>query len=414
MSTLFQDSAGTTPVTAVEQPVGRMLDKSGRGNHASQAAAASRPVLSARVNMLTKTEDFSDSSAWVKSPSSGSTFQGTGRQAVVTPNYGMAPNGTQTADRVQLNLNGGTSISDRSGFYASPGNLPVGIETKSVLYVKPLDGTTAEQILASNLAVAAYGGTTVNQQVEMLQDGWMMITRVHQVGVTSGDWRLQIFGGSGRPDSMDLLVWGADFGFKNDRVGLPVYQRVNTANDYDTAGFPLYLRCDGADDGMQTDSIDFTATDAMTVWAGVRKLSDAARGMLIELGEGTVGGGRFNVSAPAANSATYSVFNAGSVGAGPIVSVTPYPSPESCVLTFIGKISQPKTNFRRNSSSIIDDATTLGTGTYGNYPIYLFRRGGTTLPFNGRFYGLIIRGAQSSGAQIAAVERWMNNKTRAY
>jgi hypothetical protein len=27
-STLFQDSAGTTPVTAVEQPVGLMLDKS--------------------------------------------------------------------------------------------------------------------------------------------------------------------------------------------------------------------------------------------------------------------------------------------------------------------------------------------------------------------------------------------------
>ena len=28
MSTLFQDSAGTTPVTDVEQPVGLMLDKS--------------------------------------------------------------------------------------------------------------------------------------------------------------------------------------------------------------------------------------------------------------------------------------------------------------------------------------------------------------------------------------------------
>jgi len=28
LSTLFQDSAGTTPVTAVEQPVGLILDKS--------------------------------------------------------------------------------------------------------------------------------------------------------------------------------------------------------------------------------------------------------------------------------------------------------------------------------------------------------------------------------------------------
>jgi len=56
MSTLFQDAAGTTPVTALEQPVGLMLDKSGRGNHVSQAVAASRPVLSARVNMLPSTD----------------------------------------------------------------------------------------------------------------------------------------------------------------------------------------------------------------------------------------------------------------------------------------------------------------------------------------------------------------------
>lgn len=49
-STLFQDSAGTTSVTAVGQPVGKILDKSGRGNHAVQAVAASRPTLQQDVN----------------------------------------------------------------------------------------------------------------------------------------------------------------------------------------------------------------------------------------------------------------------------------------------------------------------------------------------------------------------------
>ncbi len=44
-ATLFQDLAGTTPVTAVGQPVGKMLDISGRGNHFTQATAASRPIL---------------------------------------------------------------------------------------------------------------------------------------------------------------------------------------------------------------------------------------------------------------------------------------------------------------------------------------------------------------------------------
>lgn len=44
ISTLFQDSAGATPVTATTQPVGRVLDKSPRGNNAIQAAAGSRPT----------------------------------------------------------------------------------------------------------------------------------------------------------------------------------------------------------------------------------------------------------------------------------------------------------------------------------------------------------------------------------
>lgn len=44
LTTMFQDSAGTTPVTADGQPVGKILDKSGRGNHASQATAAARPL----------------------------------------------------------------------------------------------------------------------------------------------------------------------------------------------------------------------------------------------------------------------------------------------------------------------------------------------------------------------------------
>lgn len=56
LSTMFQDSAGTTPVTANGQPVGKILDKSGRGNHASQATAAARPLY--KVTGLCKWNDF--------------------------------------------------------------------------------------------------------------------------------------------------------------------------------------------------------------------------------------------------------------------------------------------------------------------------------------------------------------------
>jgi hypothetical protein len=45
LGSLFQDAAGTMPVTAPGDPVGYMGDKSGNGYHATQATAAARPIL---------------------------------------------------------------------------------------------------------------------------------------------------------------------------------------------------------------------------------------------------------------------------------------------------------------------------------------------------------------------------------
>jgi hypothetical protein len=53
LSTLFQDSAGTTPVTTAGEPVGLMLDKSGNGNHATQATAAARPIYQTSPDRIT-------------------------------------------------------------------------------------------------------------------------------------------------------------------------------------------------------------------------------------------------------------------------------------------------------------------------------------------------------------------------
>lgn len=51
LTTLFQDSAGTTPVTAAGQPVGRIKDKSGNGFHATQTTAEARPTYQADVTL---------------------------------------------------------------------------------------------------------------------------------------------------------------------------------------------------------------------------------------------------------------------------------------------------------------------------------------------------------------------------
>jgi hypothetical protein len=77
-ATLFQDSAGTTPVTAVEQPVGLQLDLSGRGNHALQSTSANRPVVSARVNLFVGTATLATQSVTTRATAHTLTFTGAG------------------------------------------------------------------------------------------------------------------------------------------------------------------------------------------------------------------------------------------------------------------------------------------------------------------------------------------------
>lgn len=50
-ATLFQDSGGTTPVTAAAQPIGLVKDQSGRGNDATQSSTA-RPTWQANGSGL--------------------------------------------------------------------------------------------------------------------------------------------------------------------------------------------------------------------------------------------------------------------------------------------------------------------------------------------------------------------------
>ena len=53
LSTLFQDAAGTTPVTADGDPVGLITDKSGNSNNTNQPVAAARPTYNDTPDRLT-------------------------------------------------------------------------------------------------------------------------------------------------------------------------------------------------------------------------------------------------------------------------------------------------------------------------------------------------------------------------
>jgi hypothetical protein len=218
-------------------------------------------------------------------------------------------------------------------------------------------------------------------------------------------------GAGGGSIAASILVWGASLVPAN-QADLP-YQRVNTATDYDAdpAKFPAYLKFDGVDDGMVTNSINFTATDKMTVFAGVRKLSDAGA-TIFEL-SADISSGLNNGGSAAFVNAGYSYQSKGTIRAN-AEQLTGYAAPLTSILAGIGDISGDRATLRINGTQAASSTADQGTGNYGNYPLYIGRRGGTTLPFNGHLYSLIVRGAQTTDTRIAQTERWVNKKTGAY
>lgn len=196
------------------------------------------------------------------------------------------------------------------------------------------------------------------------------------------------------------------------------YQRVTTETDYDVSAYQIHLRFDGVDDFLVTNSIDFTATDKMTVAAGVRKLSDAADGTLCELSS-TMGAnnGTFAIYAPATVTSikrSHVFASKGTLSINATPADNTLAAPITTVITGIGNISGDTATLHINGTQAASSNADQGTGNFGNYPLYIGRRGGTALPFNGHLYSLVVRGAASTDSQIAATENWTNQKTKAY
>ena len=106
-----------------------------------------------------------------------------------------------------------------------------------------------------------------------------------------------------------------------------------------------------------TNNINFTATDRVSLFAGVRKLSDATRALVVELGNNQPQA--FKVFAPdIAGSPTYSAYS-GPIGLG---SLTQFVAPSSSVLTVKSDILTDTLKLKVNGYSVISN-TDQGTGT---------------------------------------------------
>lgn len=356
------------------------------GNHATQTTSTSRPVLSARYNLLTKTDNLTDN-AWTKQT-------GTSVDAIPVAD----PDGALTAWFVVGN--GGFGI-----FQAISGTASLGQTTRSV-YMRTRSGTAT---VSFKDPVQTQGGVACN-----LTTTWQRFTLTETTtpsgGFSAGIW------------IDDIPATGIEIAQPDLRVAnqahLP-YQRVNTATDYDAdpSKFKPYLRFDGVDDWLVTPTIT-PGTDKAQVFAGVRKLSDAATGMLAEFGLSPSSQGSFYlVNEPTSTRYGFAPRGARAGQINDQASVNGFSSPDTAVLTALSDLNNgTPARLKRNTDAFQSSVnTTFGGGNFLAYPLYIGRRGGTTLPFNGHLYGLIVRfGANLPAGTIASTETWLNQRTGAY
>ena len=374
-----------TTATAFNGVVDDVSLKELPGNHAFNPSgnSANFPVLSARYNLLTKTEDLTDA-AW---------FKQTGTS--VSPTKVAAPDASITAFSVTGN---GTS-----GIYqVITGTLSLGQSVRSV-YLRVPTGTATVGIKDP---VLTQGTTTCN-----LTTSWQRFTLTETTppdsGFVAGIWIFNI------PASSIEVAW-PDTRSVNDALNQPTYQRVNTSTDYDTVGFKPYLRFNGVSQWLQTNSIDFSYGDKMFVCAGVRKLSDGAIGALLETSANSnTNAGAIWLLAPGSPGSNQYSFRSKGTSASD-VNVTGYAAPITNVLSGIGNIGGDQAILRINGAQAATSISDQGTGNYGNYPLYIGARAGSSLWFNGRLYGLTVAGKQASASEISGNEYFLNSKTNAY
>lgn len=219
--------------------------------------------------------------------------------------------------------------------------------------------------------------------------------------------------------TIPVTAAGQPVGRMLDKSGRGNHATQSTATSrpiLQTASGEWYLAFDGVDDGMATADINFTATDKMTAWAGVFKQSDAAIGMVCELSNNiNNNNGCFSITAPStAGSWSYQATSKGTVIAGAPRSGQAIAAPHTGVLTMQSDIAAPSVQLRVNTTVVAPVTDTQGTGGYGTYPLFIGRRVGASLSFNGRIYSLIVRGAASTAQQITDTENYVNSKTGAY
>lgn len=440
LSTLYQDAAGTTPVTAMEQFVGLILDKS-KG-------------LQLGPELVTNGDFSQGATGWILGTgwnvANGMATKTAGAAATIRQGYafqaGKAYSITyevsgRTAGQCAAVIVGGTSVGEslhssngvrRCIVFAAAGNNSVGISADGIfdgsinnISVRELPGNHGFQstltkrmkvsrrvnLLVGTSTLATQSITTVAGAHTFKFSGAGSVTLS---GTATGTYSAGAHSITCTAGTLTVTVTGAvtDASFvPTIKAHLP-YQLVNTATDYDDdpSKFPTYFKPDAIDDCYVTNDIDLTGTDKVNVWAGITKLSDAAAAMVLELSPAAdANNGAISLRAPSAATPNAQFISKGTAAYVAAIA-SPLAAPINAILGGVGDIDGDVAAILVNGVEVARSTADQGTGNYGKHPLFIGARNQTALFFGGEIYSLIGRGALSNASQQAAVNQYIRQK----
>jgi hypothetical protein len=317
-----------------------------------------------RRNLLTDTESFGVA-GWVKT------------STTVTDNTVISPDGTTTAD--SLNGSGAGSLSRvvyQNITRAVPATFSVYAKKGTSDFIQLLTDQANNGFVNFDLNNGTLSATTATGTITDVGNGWYRCS----MAITSGST------------------------FGNIYIGLVT---SNSAARYEanTLTTTVYLWGAQLEAGTLTD-YQRVGTDKMTVMAGVRKNSDAAVGMIVEL-TASLGGNNGSFAMFTPNTAAATTYSFGSRGSTAVIadSSSGFAAPLTSVATLQANIASDSVLGRLNSVQVATSSSDQGSGNYSNAIVYIGSRGGSSFRFNGILYTLIIRGATTPTGTIADFEK---------
>lgn len=180
---------------------------------------------------------------------------------------------------------------------------------------------------------------------------------------------------------------------------------------YKTSSGLHWLEFDGVDDAFASASIDFTVTDKISVFTAT-KFDGTGNYILCEFSANTtLNNGAFEYLGLAGQPCFY---GRGTALYGERTTAITAIHTASCaydIAQATGALELiPRKDGATFSPRTVDAGTTLGTGNFGNYPLYVGGRAATSLYHNGRVYGLLIVGKACSGLEFTSMDAYHATK----